>query len=113
MRVRIVSLGRTQGKYDEAKQLIERSLRIQETNLGEHHPDVAHSLNNLANLLSDHVIMSFGMVSLARMQGKYDEAKPLYERSLRIQESIRDEHHLDIASSLNNLATTLKSQVFC
>jgi tetratricopeptide (TPR) repeat protein len=59
-----------QGKYDEAKPLYERSLKIYETVLGENHPEVATTLNNLANLLMN--------------QGKYDEAKPLYERALKI-----------------------------
>jgi hypothetical protein len=36
--------------------------------LGENHPDVSQSLNNLADLL--------------RNQENYDEAKPLYERFL-------------------------------
>jgi tetratricopeptide (TPR) repeat protein len=36
---------------------------------GENNPNIATSLNNLAALLND--------------LGKYDEAKPLYERSLK------------------------------
>lgn len=45
-----------QGKYDEGKALMERSLQIRETVFGKHHLDVAHSLNNLANLLRNQVI---------------------------------------------------------
>lgn len=54
-----------QGKYDEAKPLYERSLRIREINLGELHPDVAESLNTLANILIQQVmcVINVGMAS--------------------------------------------------
>ena len=39
-----------QGKYDEAKLMHEESLRIRRKALGNEHPDVAQSLNNLAGL---------------------------------------------------------------
>ena len=42
-----------QGKYDEAEPLHKESLAIRKKALGEEHPDVAQSLNNLALLLSD------------------------------------------------------------
>jgi hypothetical protein len=41
---------RTQGRYSEVKPLYLRSLSILERQLGENHPDVATSLNSLANL---------------------------------------------------------------
>ena len=41
----------SQGKYDYAEPLYERSLAIREKALGPEHPDVAQSLNNLAGLL--------------------------------------------------------------
>lgn len=47
------------------------------------------------------------------MQGNYNDAKPLYERSLRIQEVHLGDHHPDIATSLNNLALLLMDQVIC
>jgi tetratricopeptide (TPR) repeat protein len=115
----------TQGKYDEAEPLYQRSLAIKRKVcaihlaasyrdhsckvLGEEHPDVAASLNNLAGLL--------------KTQGKYDQAKPLYQQSLAINRKVcaihlvassRDhsckvlgEEHPDVATSLNNLAVLL------
>ena len=44
-----------QGKYDEAEPLYKESLAIRKKVLGDEHPDVAESLNNLAGLLSDQV----------------------------------------------------------
>lgn len=44
-----------QEEYGEALQLYERSLSIREKVLGPNHPDVANSLNNLADLLRKQV----------------------------------------------------------
>ena len=73
-----------------------RSLAIREKQLGENHPDVAQSLNNLA--------------SLYESQGKYEEAEPLYRRSLAIKEKQLGEDHPDVATSLNNLALFYNTQ---
>ena len=45
----------SQGKYDEAEALHRRGLDICERALGPDHPDVATSLNNLAELLEKQV----------------------------------------------------------
>ncbi|MDX2229908.1 MAG: tetratricopeptide repeat protein [Leptolyngbyaceae cyanobacterium bins.349] len=79
-----------QGKYAEAVPLVERALAIRKRILGERHPDVALSLNNLASLYS--------------AQGRYSEAEPLDRRSLQIRETQLGKDHSDIANSLNNLA---------
>ena len=60
------------GRYAEAEPLYRRSLAIREKQLGPDHPDVATSLNNLADLY--------------RSMGRYAEAEPLYRRSLAIRE---------------------------
>ena len=44
-------------------------------------------------------------------QGKYDEAGPLYERSLAIREKALGPDHLDVATALNNRAGLLRVQV--
>ena len=49
-----------------------KSLAMRETALGEDHPDVAQSCNNLAELY--------------RALGRYDEAEPLHRRALEIRE---------------------------
>ena len=64
--------------------------------LGEEHPDVATSLNNLAMLYQS--------------QGQYDKASPLYQQSLPILMKVLGEEHPDVAQSLNNLAESYRSQ---
>ena len=43
-------VAKVQKRYAEAEPLIRRSLAIRENVLGPDHPDVARSLNNLADL---------------------------------------------------------------
>jgi tetratricopeptide (TPR) repeat protein len=71
------------GQYAEALPLYERALRISEKALGPEHPEVATTLNNMAELL--------------RTQGKYEEALPLYERRRPIREKKLGEEHPDVA----------------
>jgi len=85
-----------QGLYKEAIPYCEQCLKVAEQRLGENHPDVATSLNNLAELY--------------RTQGKYAEAEPLFTRSLAIWESQLGENHPHVALSLNNLAGLYRSQ---
>ena len=65
-------MSRTQGRYTDAEPLYQRSLEIRKKSLGEDHPDVATSLNNLALLLW-------------RM-GRLEEAVPYQERATKIHE---------------------------
>ena len=44
-------------------------------------------------------------------QGKCAEAEPLHQRSLSIREKALGPEHLDVATSLNNLAELFKTQV--
>ena len=60
----------TQGKYADAEALYKRALAIREKALGQDHPDVARTLNNLAVVYKD--------------QGKYADAEGLYKRALAI-----------------------------
>ncbi|MEH2321058.1 tetratricopeptide repeat protein, partial [Nostoc sp.] len=53
-----------QGLYDQALPWFEQCLEVSKKRLGESHPDVATSLNNLASLYNS--------------QGRYSEAEPLY-----------------------------------
>ncbi len=77
-------------QYVESEQLYKRALAIREKSLGEEHPDVATSLNNLAGLY--------------RAQGKYAEAEHMYSHALAIREKSLGKGHPDVATSLNNLA---------
>ncbi|MFO0141735.1 MAG: tetratricopeptide repeat protein, partial [Aphanizomenon sp.] len=55
-----------------AEPLYQQALALRQKLLGDDHPDVAQSLNNLAGLYHS--------------QGKYNEAEPLYEQALNICE---------------------------
>ena len=48
-------MGYIQGKYSEAKPMLERAIEIGEKTLAPNHPDLATWLNNLALLLRDQV----------------------------------------------------------
>ncbi|KAF0112766.1 MAG: Tfp pilus assembly protein PilF [Rhodospirillaceae bacterium] len=87
-----------QGQYAEAISLARRSLALREKILGTEHPDVAQSLNNLAELY--------------RVQGLYPQAEPLSKRSLAIKEKTLGPEHLGVAISLNNLAALYRAQGF-
>jgi tetratricopeptide (TPR) repeat protein len=85
-----------QGKYDRAIPLAKSALVIREKALGKDHPDVAQSLNNLAELY--------------RNQGKYAQAEPLYLRALAIYEKVLGKDHPSVTTSLNNLAELYRNQ---
>src|SRR5262245_18909927 len=120
------------GKYDESRPAAERALELREKALGPESPDVAASLNNLANLYSDKGdyakaeplyqraldirekaigsehpnVAAFlnNLANLYRLKGDYAKAEPLYQRALDISEKALGPEHLDIAPSRNNLA---------
>ena len=89
-------LYQAQGRYADAEPLFKRALAISEKALGPDHPDVAVSLNNLADLYDD--------------QGRYADAEPLYKRSLAIWEKALGPDHPNVATSLNNLAALYHDQ---
>ena len=91
----VVSLYR-QGHYDRAVVLARQALQLAEQTFGPDHPNVATSLNNLAEL--------------NRVQGQYAQAEPLYKRSLAIREKALGPDPPDVATSLNNLAELYRAQ---
>ncbi|MBW4652444.1 MAG: tetratricopeptide repeat protein [Kaiparowitsia implicata GSE-PSE-MK54-09C] len=86
---------RERGQYVEAKPLLQSALALRQKLLGETHPDVATSLNNLASLYKD--------------QRQYGESELLYRQSLEIRQLLVGEENLDTATSLNDLAVVLKA----
>ena len=85
-----------QGLYSQAEQWFEQSLTTCRERLGQEHPDVANSLNNLALLYYS--------------QGKYESAQPLYQQALEMRKRLLGQEHPDVAQSLNNLAGLYDSQ---
>ena len=85
-----------QGLYDKAEPWFKQCLEVTKQRLGEEHPDVATSLNNLALLYDS--------------QGRYSEAEPLYLQALELWRRNLGEEHPDVAASLNNLASLYDSQ---
>jgi tetratricopeptide (TPR) repeat protein len=85
-----------QGDYAQAQPWFEHCLAVCRERLGEEHPAMAPSLNNLA--------------SLYKSQGKYEKAEPLYEQALEMGKQLLGEEHPDVATSLNALAELYRSQ---
>ncbi|MGI8426308.1 MAG: tetratricopeptide repeat protein [Actinomycetota bacterium] len=84
------------GDYRDAEGPFMQALALREQALGPEHPDVATSLNNLAELYDT--------------QGRYAKAEPLYQRSLAIREQALGLDHPDVGESLNNLAELYRAQ---
>ncbi|HEY9815844.1 MAG TPA: tetratricopeptide repeat protein [Candidatus Obscuribacterales bacterium] len=85
-----------QGLYAEAEPWYEDCLTVVRSLLGDNHPHVAASLNNLA--------------ALYRAQGRYELAEPLYQQALELWRSLLGDNHPDVANSLNNLAGLYRAQ---
>ncbi|KAM3100088.1 CHAT domain-containing protein [Phormidesmis sp. 146-12] len=85
-----------QGKFNEAIPLAEQVLAIHKRILGENHPYVDTSLNNLAMLY--------------QRQGRYAEAEPLFKQALELNKRLLGENHPTVAISLNNLAVLYQLQ---
>jgi tetratricopeptide (TPR) repeat protein len=136
-----IGLGRFyegQGFYSQAEPWYENFLNITQNRLGQQHPDVATSLNNLANLYysqgkyeeaeplyqqalemyrqllgQQHPYVATSLKNLAYLyysQGKYEEAEPLYQQALEMYRQLLGQQHPDVANSLNNLAGLYYSQ---
>ncbi|WP_373526279.1 tetratricopeptide repeat protein [Nostoc sp.] len=85
-----------QGLYAIAEPWCQQCVSVVQTRLGEEHPDVATSYNNLAFLYYS--------------QGRYSKAEPLYKKALKLMQRLLGEEHPDVASSYNNLAALYNSQ---
>ncbi|MBQ6656278.1 MAG: CHAT domain-containing protein [Ottowia sp.] len=116
-----------------AKLYHKRTLATREKQLGAEHPDVAESLNNLAEVYfvqaryadaeplykralailekqlgAEHIAVANTLDSLASMyhvQNRYTDAEPLYKRALEIKEKALGAEHPSVASGLTKMAT--------
>ena len=127
-----------QGRYEAAEPLFQEALAMRQRLLGAAHPDVATSLNNLANLYYSqrryavaepllqealamqkwllgpehpHVATSLnGLAALCYFQGRYEAAELLLQEALAMQKRLLGLEHPDVATSFNNLAALYDSQ---
>ncbi|MCP4369974.1 MAG: tetratricopeptide repeat protein, partial [Deltaproteobacteria bacterium] len=88
-------MARTLGDYKEAQAWLEKLLQLCEQETPET-VELAQIQHNLAWLYSD--------------MGKYEEAEPLYKRSLEVRESALGKAHPEVATTLNNLANLYRQQ---
>ncbi len=128
----LAEIYRTQNRLDEAQNLFEKALKIEEVTLGENHENVAIRLYNLArlhddrenfqtaekllyraiqiwekNLGNDHHQLAIALNTLAEVytkQNREEEAEPLFEHALIIFEKQLGRDHSEIAVVLKNLA---------
>ncbi len=84
-----------QGLYDDAEDSLKAALKEAEQFEAED-PRLATTLTHLAFLY--------------HVQGNYEEAEPLYHRSLTIKEKTLGPEHPTVATSLNNLANLYHAQ---
>lgn len=81
------------GLYDAAEPQLRAALETRQRSFGVNHPDVATSMNNLAQLLVE--------------QGKIAEAEQLYRKALDISTRLRGADDLETAAIMHNLAALL------
>ncbi|MEO7091914.1 MAG: tetratricopeptide repeat protein, partial [Polyangiales bacterium] len=127
------------GRYKEARAVGERSLALQQAELGPAHPEVATVLTNLGNIASDEGDLALALKyyerclvirektvpagddpsllanvinnlgTIAQDQKRYDDALALHRRALAIRETI-DPMSGDVAMSLVNIAAAQRSK---
>ena len=86
----VISIATTrQGDLDKSLRLTEAAMDLRIAELGEDHPEVATSYNNLG--------------VLARSKGDYAAARQYHEKALDIRSRVLPEIHPQIGLSLNNL----------
>jgi eukaryotic-like serine/threonine-protein kinase len=80
---------RSLGLYPQALTLAERALTLRRGLLGDEHPYVAASLNNVAEVL--------------RLQGDFEGAEAYHRQALALRRKLFGEEHPEVAASLNSL----------
>lgn len=123
------------GLLDDAEPQLRAALAMRQDRLGDGHPEVIASLNELGNLLNakgayasaesvftisltqsratfggenEAVADAINNLGLAiRYQGRHADAEPLLREALAMRRRLLGNNHRDTAASLNNLALTL------
>ena len=86
---------RIRAEFVEAKNTLERAVRIGEQAFGPDHPDVATDVNNLGGVFQD--------------LGDLPGARQAFERALKIGEQAFGPDHPQVASFVNNLGSVLRA----
>jgi serine/threonine protein kinase/tetratricopeptide (TPR) repeat protein len=84
------------GLFADAEAQLRRALLMRRSVLGENHPDVASSLDDLAALMLE--------------KGDYSAAEPLYRSALAMNRRLLGERNAAVATNLGNIAALLKIQ---
>jgi eukaryotic-like serine/threonine-protein kinase len=84
------------GLFAEAEVQLRRALVLRQSVLGESHPDVASSLDDLAGLMLE--------------KGDYSAAEPLYRSALAMNRRLLGERNATVALNLANIALLLQKQ---
>ena len=105
----------TQGKYDEAEQLLREALQLAQR-LQERDPAAyADWTIGLARALMYKVLNGFSsqlvLIMITLIQRKFPEAEELMRRALRIYKSVHGKLHSTYAHGLNNLFCLYERQV--
>ncbi|CAM9461600.1 unnamed protein product, partial [Ectocarpus fasciculatus] len=105
----------SQGMCAQSHPLYLRDVEIEENMVGPDHPAPATRRNNRAGFLAvvaEHIQrhQEIALSSPVTFQGKYEEAEPLYVRSLAIREKVGGPDHPDVATSINSWAGLLRAQ---
>lgn len=131
----LAELRRAQGRYPEAETLHRRALAIRVRVLGHAHPDVADSFNELGLLRwnqgryreaessfqkaltiwrkadDDLVVTALSHLAIVyRDDGKLDQATPLFEEMVALQEKQLGPEHPELMANLNNLSDIYRNQ---
>lgn len=88
-------LAAEQGRFEDAREAHQRTLELQESQLGPNHLSVAMALGNLG-------------VALHSM-GQFERNRELQERALAIEEKLLGADHFDVAVTLGNIGNALGS----
>jgi tetratricopeptide (TPR) repeat protein len=83
------------GRFADALPHLRAALKIRRELLGDSHPDVAASLNNLGRLLYE--------------MRDFEDAEPLLREALEIRRVVLGSEHPQVAIVLNNLASLLRA----
>lgn len=93
---RIGNFYKGQGLYELAQSWFVKCLHVARTRLGNDHPDVATTLNNLAGIYY--------------AQERYQEAESLYGQALKLRKRCLGTNRPEVATTLNNLAGVYYAQ---